>query len=317
MNRRLPAVTVAVVVSVLLTPLAQVIGAQVAGADTYAFTTGTPSLDTITNGTSAAPWNESQGDPASPAYTSQSPGTLLPTYTPGGAATGSGATAEPNLAVYPGRQQRHRRDQPVPERDRRARPGPSTATAGPAARPPSRRVRRCASRPGPPCRWLPPTSPTWCATPTARLTGYFDYRPKDADEAIVAASSTDNGTELDLRGRGPRAEPRLLPSADINDDGEGHPNVITVGGTTRLYTLQRPAGDNPGVGMLVHTLHPDCANPLAGAPGHRAGRHRPRRLRHRGRRRCRSPGAPASPSRSPRPARPARPSSWWPAASST
>ncbi len=29
------------------------------------------------------------------------------------------------------------------------------------------------------------------------LTGYFDYRPKDADEAITVARSTDNGEELD------------------------------------------------------------------------------------------------------------------------
>ena len=43
------------------------------------------------------------------------------------------------------------------------------------------------------------------------LTGYFDYRPKDADEAITVARSTDNGKTLDQRGRGARAEPGLLP----------------------------------------------------------------------------------------------------------
>ena len=70
------------------------------GAPTYV--PGTPVVDSITNGTTAAPWNESQGDPAFPAYASQSPGTLLPTYTPGGAqTTGTGVPTEPNVAVYP------------------------------------------------------------------------------------------------------------------------------------------------------------------------------------------------------------------------
>ena len=98
MIRRLPTVTLAIVSSILVAGLAQLGGASVASADGYTFTPGTPSLDTITNGTTAAPWNLSQGDSASSSYASQAPGTLLPTYTPGGAAAGG----EPNLAVYPG-----------------------------------------------------------------------------------------------------------------------------------------------------------------------------------------------------------------------
>ena len=61
--------------------------------------------------------------------------------------------------------------------------GPLTGTAGLATTPP---------RPGCPVTQpagttlplAPPTSPTSSGTPTA-LTGYFDYRPKDADEEIV------------------------------------------------------------------------------------------------------------------------------------
>ena len=59
---------------------------------------------------------------------------------------------------------------------------------------------------------------------------------------------------------------RYCPSADINDDGEGHANIISVGGVSRLYTLQRPAGDSQGVGELVHTTSPTLSNPLAGLP---------------------------------------------------
>ena len=53
-------------------------------------------------------------------YTSQSPGTLLPTYTPGGATTASGY---PNLAVYPSAT-RHEWRGPLPERHGR-HPGPT------------------------------------------------------------------------------------------------------------------------------------------------------------------------------------------------
>ncbi len=154
--------------------------------------------------------------------------------------------------------------------------------------------------------------------PDGTLTGYFDYRPKDADEAIIVARSTDNGQSWTYEGEALEQNPGYCPSADVNDDGEGHPNVITVGGTTRLYTLQRPAGDNPGVGLLVHTLAaPTSSDPLSGRARHRAGRHRPRRLRHLGRAGAGHRGHRCRPSRCPGPGRPAHPSSWWPAASST
>ena len=99
------------------------------------------------------------------------------------------------------------------------------------------------------------------------LTGYFDYRPKDTDEAIMVATSSDNGRDWTYQGEALEQNPGYCPSADTNDDGQGHPNVITVGGVTRLYTLQRPAGDNIGVGMLVHTLSaPSSSDPLTGVP---------------------------------------------------
>jgi hypothetical protein len=98
------------------------------------------------------------------------------------------------------------------------------------------------------------------------LTGYFDYRPKDADEALIAASSTDNGKSWTYEGEALEQNPAYCPSADINDDGEGHANIISVGGVARLYTLQRPAGDSQGVGELVHATSPSPSNPLAGLP---------------------------------------------------
>ena len=94
------------------------------------------------------------------------------------------------------------------------------------------------------------------------LTGYFDYRPKDADEAITVARSTDNGKTWTSEGKALEQNPGYCPNADTNDDGQGHPYVASIGGSTKLYTLQRPAGDYEGVGLLVHNVEPSAANPL-------------------------------------------------------
>ncbi len=36
--------------------------------------------------------------------------------------------------------------------------------------------------------------------PDGSLTGYFDYRPKDAEEAVTVAKSTDNGASWSTEG---------------------------------------------------------------------------------------------------------------------
>ena len=110
------------------------------------------------------------------------------------------------------------------------------------------------------------------------LTGYFDYRPKDADEAITVARSTDNGKTWVAEGKALEQNPGYCPTADTNDDGQGHPYVASIAGATKLYTLQRPAGDYEGVGLLVHNVEPSAANPLATLPASRIGRHRPQHV---------------------------------------
>ena len=251
------------------TPLAQAASpghlAAAGGTGATGYAPGTPSLATISNGANAAPWNEAQGDPASPAYASQAPGTLLPVYTPGGATTGSGATAEPNVAVYPGAGSGTDGVAPYPS-GAVGTPGPlsgycgtgtfTTETAGAPARQPA----------GSTLPLAPAYFPHIQRNADGSLTGYFDYRPKDADESIVAGTSTDNGKSWTYQGQALEQNPGYCPAADVNDDGQGHANVLTIGGVSRLYTLQRPAGDNQGVGMLVHTLTASGANPLAGLP---------------------------------------------------
>lgn len=104
------------------------------------------------------------------------------------------------------------------------------------------------------------------------LTGYFDYRPKDADEAVAAATSTDGGRHWTFRGQALELNAGVCANGNTVDDGQGHAFVLDIPGsrghrpTSLLYTLSRPAGDNPGVNLIVHTLHPTAANPLAGLP---------------------------------------------------
>jgi hypothetical protein len=130
----------------------------------------------------------------------------------------------------------------------------------------------------------------------SQLQGYFDYRPKDTDEAVVAASSNDGGLTwnfqsqvLDLN-HAPGGTPArsLCPmmankepdgekdgictgsscqNADNgDDDGQGHQFVINIGGKTLLYTLNRSVGHIDQDDLVIHVLTPTAADPLNGAP---------------------------------------------------
>ena len=223
-----------------------------AGATIY--TPEAPVVDTIAGG----PWNTSQGDPSAGGEYASSD--LLPTFTPGGAETTLGGVGEPNLAVYPAATA--------------AEPYPSgvAGTPGPLD-------GYCASLGANPETGAPVSQPAGSTLPFApyyfpdvvrnadgSLTGYFDYRPKDADEAITVARSADGGKTWTSEGKALEQNPSYCPTADTNDDGQGHPYVASIGGSSKLYTLQRPAGDYEGVGLLVHDVEPSAANPLGGLP---------------------------------------------------
>lgn len=103
------------------------------------------------------------------------------------------------------------------------------------------------------------------------LDGYFDYRVKDQDEALVHATSTDGGLNWT-----PDATPRLrlngsaCPKDDAtpiaNDNGQGHAVVLKVptsaGTRTYMYTLDRVSGVVDSGGLLIH----DLANGAASLP---------------------------------------------------
>jgi Big-like domain-containing protein/putative Ig domain-containing protein len=222
------------------------------GATTY--TPETPVVDTIAGG----PWNTSQGDPS--AGSPYQEADLLPTFTPGGNETTLGGLGEPNLAVYPAATA----SSPYPS-GVAGTPGPldgycSSLGANPETGTP-------VSQPaGSVLPFSPYYFPDVVRNADGSLTGYFDYRPKDADEAITVARSTDNGKTWTSEGEALEQNNGYCPTADTNDDGQGHPYVAAIGGSTKLYTLNRPAGDYEGVGLLVHNVEPAAADPLSALP---------------------------------------------------
>ena len=245
-----------------LTALA--LSSNAAASEGTTYSPETPVLDTIEGG----PWNTSQGDPSvGGEYPSSD---LLPTFSFGGPETTLGGVSEPNLAVYPGEQKVIEGGKEVTK----LIPYPSgvAGTPGPLD-------GYCSSLGANPETGSPVSQPAGTSLPFApyyfpdvvrnadgSLTGYFDYRPKDADEAITVARSTDNGKTWVAEGKALEQNPGYCPTADTNDDGQGHPYVASLGGSTKLYTLQRPAGDYEGVGMLVHNVEQSASDPLAALP---------------------------------------------------
>jgi len=107
--------------------------------------------------------------------------------------------------------------------------------------------------------------------------GYFDYRPKDINEAVVAATSTNAGQTWtfqemveQLTSECPNSDSNTANDAAGNpagnDNGEGHPTVINYGGSTILYTLNRVFPHADSDGLIVHQILPRGANALNPLP---------------------------------------------------
>ncbi len=276
------ALALALLAGVAVTPIAVILSSQGAGASPItAWSATSPTLASITDqsGTTCssdpanrctAPWNEWQGDGGSGESIYQN-ADLFPTYTPGGNTATAGG---PNLSVSPAASTS---STPYPSGEV-GTPGPLDGYCGPGS---NSAESTTSSTTGSPVR-MPtgvtlPLAPAYFphvisdptpSDPSGTLLGYFDYRPKDADEALVAATSTDGGQSWTYAGEALEENPGYCPTVDINDDGEGHANLIDIGGTYFLYTLPRAAGDASGVGMISHALNatPSAADPFGGLP---------------------------------------------------
>jgi hypothetical protein len=124
--------------------------------------------------------------------------------------------------------------------------------------------------------------PTVSASDGGKLQGLFDYRPRNTEEALVAAYSVDGGRNwiyqseaLDFNFR-PVSIATTPDPVNGTDDGQGHAFAMRVGGTSFLYTLDRQGGsgdlDTDEIdhdGLLVHRLQTgaegeDVTDPLRG-----------------------------------------------------
>jgi hypothetical protein len=117
-----------------------------------------------------------------------------------------------------------------------------------------------------------PTSPYYfpfVAGSGLNLQGYFDYRPRNVNEAIVAAISADGGQTWTFENQIENLNqicPATNKNGSGNDDGVGHPYVINFAGAGFLYALDRRNGHVDSDGLLVHTLTPKAGSPLNGLP---------------------------------------------------
>jgi hypothetical protein len=121
----------------------------------------------------------------------------------------------------------------------------------------------------------------------SHLQGYFDWRPKDIDEAVAAAFTEDAGHTWTFQQKvleltkdcpttvqkDPDGDKDNSPapnnsdnSGTTGDDGQGHQFVINIAGHTYLYTLTRSVGHIDVDDLGIHELFPQPGLPLNGAP---------------------------------------------------
>jgi hypothetical protein len=171
-------------------------------------------VDTVSEG----PWNTSQGEPADgETYPSAD---LLERFRFGGPETMLGGVDEPNVAVYPS--EAEPTGVPYPS-GVVGTPGPLNGYCSNTAEP-----EKGSPVPEPAGSSLPMSPyyfPDVVRNSDGSLTGYFDYRPKDTEEAITVAKSTNGGESWTTEGKALGQNSGYCPVADTNDDGQGHPYV--------------------------------------------------------------------------------------------
>jgi hypothetical protein len=120
------------------------------------------------------------------------------------------------------------------------------------------------------------------------LEGFFDYRPRNEQEAVVAAISTDWGASWIFKGEALALNPYCpwdvtdpdnqnlnvdgvktpygSDPSNAGDNGLGHPVILTVNGVQRIYQLNRANGHIDSDQLVVHTLAPGEEDSLSRLP---------------------------------------------------
>ncbi len=117
----------------------------------------------------------------------------------------------------------------------------------------------------------------WVVGSGQSVKGYFDYRPKDINEAVVEAISADAGKTWTFQQMAEQLT-NECPNSDSNtandtagnpagnDNGEGHASLISFSGINVLYTLDRRPPHVDSDGLIVHDITPRGANALNPLP---------------------------------------------------
>ncbi|WOJ90939.1 hypothetical protein RZS28_06540 [Methylocapsa polymorpha] len=120
------------------------------------------------------------------------------------------------------------------------------------------------------------------------LEGFFDYRPRNEQEAAVEAISTDWGASWIFKGEALALNPYCpwdptdpdnlnvnvngvktaygSSSANAADNGLGHPVVLNINGVQRIYQLNRANNHIDSDQLVVHTLRPSPEGSLSKLP---------------------------------------------------
>jgi hypothetical protein len=118
------------------------------------------------------------------------------------------------------------------------------------------------------------------------LEGFFDYRPRNEEEATVSAISEDWGESWHFTGKALALNPYCpwdptdpdnlnvnvngtktpygADPASAADNGLGHAFVLSVKGEKRIYHLNRANGHIDSDQLVVHKLQHDSDEPLFG-----------------------------------------------------
>jgi len=103
-----------------------------------------------------------------------------------------------------------------------------------------------------------------------KLHGFFDYRPRNDNEAVVAASSSDGGQTWEFDQEALELNRGICPASDnvdlASEAGLGHSYSMVVNGHRFLYNLDRRPGHVDSDGLVIHELFPEAGAPLNPLP---------------------------------------------------